>query len=143
MEKLPYRIATYNGNNVNSENVVYVLNKGLNSGKPSFTPFRNSFAVICDTANTTNKIYITLYILQHCRAFDLHLIGSVIPFIRLRDFKTVLQEHEKLLTDEILQNEINTIFNLLSKYNNLVKQCELIKEMIKCHSRRVSKKAKI
>ena len=81
---------------------LYLLNKGLNSGKPQKEPFTNSFVVIFDNQEDLENIYFVAYSLWKAKFWHQFLIGSVIPFLRLFDFKkefssrvrTMLQEFE-------------------------------------------------
>jgi hypothetical protein len=83
----------------------FVLNKGLNSGKPQQEPFTNSFVIIFQKEDDAENLYYIAYSLWKSNFWHQHLIGSVIPFLRIIDFKkeytskamTMMQEHEQHL----------------------------------------------
>lgn len=82
---------------------LFILNKGMNSGKPQNTPFTNSFVVIFQNETDCESIYFVAYSLWQTKFWHKFLCGSVIPFLRLPDFKNefnpkaslMMQEHEE------------------------------------------------
>ncbi|TRX16231.1 hypothetical protein FNW25_16875 [Flavobacterium franklandianum] len=82
---------------------LFILNKGMNSGKPQKEPFTNSFVVIFQNEEDCESIYFVAYSLWQTKFWYQHLVGSVIPFLRLPDFSkefnpkanTMMQEHEE------------------------------------------------
>ena len=82
---------------------LFILNKGMNSGKPQKTPFTNSFVVIFQNEVDCESIYFVAYSLWKTKFWVQYLVGSVIPFLRLPDFSkefntkanTMIQEHEE------------------------------------------------
>ena len=72
--------------------VFYILCKGANAGKPSLTPWANSFVVI-----TQNKEYFDFYFWLICALFQsgkfkVRLRGSVVPFINVDDVRDVIRK---------------------------------------------------
>ena len=82
---------------------LFLLNKGMNSGKPQKDPFTNSFVVIFDLEEDCENIFFIAYSLWKTNFWHQHLVGSVIPFLRLPDFKkeffwkskVMMEEHEE------------------------------------------------
>ena len=70
----------------------WVLCKGTNSGKPLSLPCPNSFRIETDTEERKEKIYWTSFSLWRAKAFHPYLIGSVIPFIRIGDYRQLICE---------------------------------------------------
>lgn len=70
----------------------FILNKGLNSGKPLDSPCPNCF--ICITENQADKdfMYWLCFGLWRSKSFHYYLKGSVIPFITIDDIKKLIQE---------------------------------------------------
>lgn len=70
----------------------FVLNKGLNSGKPlsGFCP--NSFRIEAENEESKEVLYWVSFALWRAKAFHPYLIGSVIPFIRIGDYKQLMCE---------------------------------------------------
>ena len=66
---------------------LFILNKGLNSGKPQKEPFTNSFVIIFQNEKDVENTYFITYSLWKTNFWHQHLVGSVIPFLRLPDFK--------------------------------------------------------
>lgn len=65
---------------------LFILNKGMNSGKPQRTPFANSFVVIFENEEDCENIYWVTYSLWKSKFWHRNLVGSVIPFLRMADF---------------------------------------------------------
>ncbi|WP_324068950.1 MAG: hypothetical protein RSE15_00015 [Flavobacterium sp.] len=65
----------------------FTLNKGMNSGKPQNEPFTNSFVIIFDNEKDCENIFWVAYSLWKSKFWHQHLVGSVISFLRLPDFK--------------------------------------------------------
>lgn len=86
-------IKTYNANSICELPKFYVLCKGLNSGKPLFEPCPNSFVIICTSEELKLQLYWLCYSLWKLKSFHPHLIGSFIPFIRIKEFRTILENY--------------------------------------------------
>ena len=84
---------------------LFILNKGMNSGKPQKEQFTNSFVVIFEKEEDCESLFFVAYSLWQTKFWHPFLIGSVIPFLRLPDFKKefnpqaslMLLEHEQHL----------------------------------------------
>jgi hypothetical protein len=70
----------------------FVLNKGLNSGKPLSGYCPNSFRIEAENEEFKEILYWVSFALWRAKAFHPYLIGSVIPFIRIRDYKQLISE---------------------------------------------------
>jgi hypothetical protein len=100
---LNFIIKTHQKNSIYSKPHLFILNKGMNSGKPQKEPFTNSFVVIFQNEIDCESIYFVAYSLWQTKFWHQHLIGSVIPFLRLPDFSKefnpkaslMMQEHEE------------------------------------------------
>jgi DNA modification methylase len=75
----------------------YVLNKGMNSGKP-LLPCPNCFKIETENEEFKETLYWVSFALWRAKAFHPFLIGSVIPFIRIGVYKEVLYENLKIVT---------------------------------------------
>jgi len=83
----------------------FILNKGMNSGKPQKESFTNSFVIIFTNENDTENCFWIAFSLWKSKFWHQHLIGSVIPFLRLDEFKKefnakatqLIQEHDEHL----------------------------------------------
>ena len=79
---------------------LFLLNKGMNSGKPQKEPFTNSFVVIFDLEQDCENLYFVAYSLWKTKFWHQHLVGSVIPFLRLNDFKREFFIKSKIMMEE-------------------------------------------
>ena len=95
-------IKTHRVGTIYSKPHLFILNKGLNSGKPQKEPFTNSFVLLFQTEEDCENLYFVAFSLWKTKFWHQFLIGSVIPFLRLSDFKkeffvkskVMMQEHE-------------------------------------------------
>lgn len=82
---------------------VFVLNKGRNTGKPLENPCPNCFVVQCNNNKDLENIKHIVHALWQLKFWHQHLIGSVIPYIRINDFhqnltkkvSEMMHEHEQ------------------------------------------------
>ena len=100
---LNFIIKTHRKDTVYSKPHLFILNKGMNSGKPQKEPFTNSFVVIFQNDEDCESLFWISFSLWKSKFWHIHLVGSVIPFLRLPDFKkeftpkvsNLLLEHEE------------------------------------------------
>ena len=85
-----YIVKTHRKDTIYSKPHLFILNKGLNSGKPQKEPFTNSFVLIFQNEEDCENIYWVTFSLWKSKFWHQFLIGSVIPFIRLQEFKKEL-----------------------------------------------------
>jgi hypothetical protein len=96
-------IKTHQKGTIYSKPHLFILNKGMNSGKPQKEPFTNSFVLIFQNEEDCESIYFVAYSLWKTKFWHPLLVGSVIPFLRLPDFSKefnskaslMMQEHEE------------------------------------------------
>ena len=92
------KITTYSPDQKQSPFAFFILNKGMNSGKPMEHPCPNCFTFNASTQEEKDHFYWICFGLWQSRSFHQHLIGSVIPFIRLRELSQAInQASEKAL----------------------------------------------
>ena len=70
----------------------FILNKGLNSGKPLEKPCPNCFIITVKNDEEKEFLYWLCWGLWQSKKFYHLHIGSVIPFVRLYEFKPYLKE---------------------------------------------------
>lgn len=85
-----YTVKTHRKDTVYAKPHLFILNKGMNSGKPQKFPFTNSFVLIFQTDEDRETAYWITLSLWKSNFCHQHLIGSVIPFLRLPEFKKEL-----------------------------------------------------
>ena len=100
-------IKTHRVGTIYSKPHLFLLNKGMNSGKPQKEPFTNSFVVIFDLEQDCENLYFVAYSLWQTKFWHQHLVGSVIPFLRLPDFKKQFNPQASLMMVEHEQHQKN------------------------------------
>lgn len=70
----------------------FILNKGLNSGKPLSNPCTNCFVVTTVTEEAKNTLFHLSMMLQIGGFYAYYLKGSVIPFISVDDCRNTLKK---------------------------------------------------
>ena len=66
---------------------LFILNKGMNSGKPQKEQFTNCFVVIFENDQDCESVFWITYSMWKSKFWHRNLCGSVIPFLRIHDFK--------------------------------------------------------
>ena len=87
-----FTVKSVTGNKEDGKPHFFVLNKGLNSGKPLLQPCQNCFKIEAENEDLREMLFWISFALWKSKAFHPYLIGSVIPFIRIGDFKQVICE---------------------------------------------------
>lgn len=124
-------ITQYNPKNPKLPFALYVLCKGNNSGKPLDASCPNCFVISCTTKEECEFYRSLLFCLWKSGAFREHIGGSVIPFLRIRDFKQVLFRYLLMAEANLssLQKDIQT-FVLMEQHESAIrKQLILIAEL--------------
>ena len=88
-----FRLKTYNQKEEIRNPHFFILNKGNNSGKPLLAPCPNCFVIIAENQEQADQLRTLCYALWRCRSFEQHLHGSVIPFMTIRSFRSILAFH--------------------------------------------------
>ena len=97
---LNFIVKTHQKGTIYSKPHFFLLNKGMNSGKPQKEPFTNSFVVIFENLEDCENIYFVAFSLWQTKFWHQHLVGSVIPFLRLNDFKKEFTAKSKIIMEE-------------------------------------------
>ncbi|RTY89301.1 hypothetical protein E0I61_05410 [Flavobacterium ranwuense] len=116
---------TYKGNQI------FILNKGMNSGKPQKEPFTNSFVIMFPDEKDAETVYWLAYSLWKSNFWHQFLIGSVIPFLRINDFKKDFdfKVNEMMQEHDLHQKQVQALRLLEQKEDQLHKNINLINEM--------------
>lgn len=89
---LNFSIKTHRPGIVYSGVHFFVLNKGLNSGKPLDEPCPNCYVVECHSEEQKESLYWICFALWQSHRFRQHLIGSVILYIRKKEFFNLVRD---------------------------------------------------
>ena len=95
-------IKTHKKGTIYSKPHLFLLNKGMNSGKPQKEPFTNSFVIIFENESDFDTINLTAYALWKTKFWHQFLRGSVIPFLSLQDIR---KEFSMKVNQEIKDHE--------------------------------------
>jgi hypothetical protein len=112
---LKSKIKTHKSGKMYQQQHFFILNKGLNSGKPFNHYVCNSFVFLADNKEEKEFYYFLLLGLWELRLFRKHLKGSVIEYIRLGDVIDVIEE---------TLNSVNTGNRSFSDVQNTLAQIE-------------------
>lgn len=106
----------------------FILSKGHNAGRPLEKPCPNCFVLLAKSGEEKQKLYWLCFGLWQLGIFKKFLTGSVIPFIRLEDFKTVLKKSFEETTETELQKSMAAVKQLQRHQENIMRQLDLIKQ---------------
>ncbi|TRX01359.1 DUF6943 family protein [Flavobacterium gawalongense] len=128
---LNFIIKTHQKETLYKGNQIFILNKGLNSGKPQKVPFTNSFVIAFQNEEDAETVYWLAYSLWKAKFWDQSLCGSVIPFLRVLDFKKDFSTkvNEMLQEYELHKKQIQALRLLEQKEDQLHQNIVLINEM--------------
>ena len=128
---LNFIIKTHQKDTVYKGNQIFILNKGMNSGKPQKEPFTNSFVIMFPDEKDAETVYWLAYSLWMSNFWHPFLIGSVIPFLRIQDFKKDFDSkvNEMMQDYELHLKQIKALRLLLEKEDQLKQKSFLINEM--------------
>jgi len=116
-------IKTHQKDTFYSKPHLFILNKGMNSGKPQKEPFTNSFVIIFEKEEDCESLFFVAYSLWQTKFWHQFLIGSVIPFLRLPDFKKEFNPQASLMMVEHEQHLKNVeALKLLEKKEKQYKE---------------------
>ena len=124
-------IKTHQKNAVYKANQIFILNKGMNSGKPQKEPFTNSFVILFQDEHDAETVYWLAYSLWKARFWHQSLVGSVIPFLRINEFKKDFNSkvNEMLQEHELHKKQVQALRLLEQKEDQFQKNIVLINEM--------------
>ena len=109
----------------------FVLNKGLNSGKPHHEAYTNSFVLIFQTEEQKEDVYWIAMSLWKSKFWHQYLRGSVIPFLSLYEFKKEFNPRATRLMreHELHKKNIQALKLLQEQENHHHKNIHLINEL--------------
>jgi len=116
----------------------WVLCKGMNSGKPLVIPCPNSFRIETDSEVFKEMLYWVSFALWKGKAFHPYLIGSVIPFIRIGDYKQLVCEKLEVVNESPAEfaKTIKKLRLIELKEKQFKENLQLIQELKKAYIHR-------
>ena len=129
------QIKTHKPGTIYPQHHLFILNKGLNSGKPLSSPCPNCFVVLADSETQRNQLFYSSFILWKGRFFYPLLRGSVIPFIIIKETRQLITNAYMMLSNDKGVNIFNKLKALDDVEENLNKQLKLIRgaKLSLCH----------
>jgi len=126
-----FEIKTHQIGRIYSKPHFFILNKGLNSGKPMNDPCPNCFVITTRTIEERQTLFYLCLSLKLGQYFAYYLKGSVIPFITINDCLGVLKRAyiNSLENVNSLQKHVNTINQIQQKEEVLKKQLKLMNQL--------------
>ena len=105
---------TYRPEGVYNSPHFFILNKGLNSGKPLKKPCPNCFVISCNSESEKENLYWIVYSLHQGKQFQIALVGSVIPFIRKNDLMEIIYQAQRIMINKpnAVQNTVSSLLKL-------------------------------
>jgi hypothetical protein len=67
----------------------YLLSRGVNTGKPAFQPWRNSYVFFCDVEDVS-RYYWCIYGMWQAKAFHQYMHGTCVQFISIGVMKSAI-----------------------------------------------------
>ena len=112
-----FSLKTFVPGKENSQPHFFILNRGLNSGKPLRKPCPNCFILTTQSEEEKEQLFWLIYGLWQTKAFHFYLRGSVIPFITISE----LQKCISLAAGKALENSVKftKAVDTLQKLNQL------------------------
>lgn len=123
-------IKTHQMNRTYHGNYFFILSKGNNAGKPLDKPCPNCFVVITNCPQEKETLYWLCFGLWQSRYFERYLTGSVIPFLRLTELKSIIRETRSKIDLRINEFEkaVNTLNKLQACRQRISSQLQLIEQ---------------
>ena len=107
----------------------FILNKGLNSGKPLENPCPNCFVIIATTKAKRESLYYLCLSLKVGQFFAYYLKGSVIPFIGISDAKKVIHTALQNYEAQQWQMKVEKLKKITAFEENLKQQLATISKL--------------
>tara|TARA_B110000046_G_C13023399_1_gene412455 strand:+ start:978 stop:1382 length:405 start_codon:yes stop_codon:yes gene_type:complete len=107
----------------------FILNKGLNSGKPMNQPCPNCFVITTAAEPTRNSLYYLCLSLKIGQYFSYYLKGSVIPFIGISDAKKVINSALQNYEAKQWQMKVEKLKKITAFEENLKQQLLTISKL--------------
>ncbi len=107
----------------------FILNKGLNSGRPMNDACPNCFVVTAGTNEQRESLFYLCLSLQTGRYFNYYIKGSVIPFITIDDTRKVLDKALLNYEKDQWQLKVEKLKKITAYEENLKQQIKAIGQL--------------
>lgn len=136
-----FQIKTHQIGSTYSNPHFFILNKGLNSGKPLPLPCPNCFVVTAATEEIINTLYHLSMMLQIGGYYAYYLKGSVIPFISINDCKKTLIRGFESSKDSEFNKHLKAVSIISKKEKELQNVIDKMALLKKAYIKNIFKKA--
>ena len=128
---LNFIIKTHKKDIVYSKPHLFILNKGMNSGKPQKEQFTNSFVLIFENEDDCESVFWVTFSMWKSKFWHRNLCGSVIPFLRITDFtKEFSAKADEMLQDfDQHKKDVETLRLLVLKESQFHQNINLINDL--------------
>ena len=128
---LNFIIKTHKKDIVYSKPHLFILNKGMNSGKPQKEQFTNSFVLIFENEDDCESVFWVTFSMWKSKFWHRNLCGSVIPFLRITDFtKEFSAKADEMLQDfDQHKKDVETLRLLVLKEAQFHQNINLINDL--------------
>tara|TARA_R110001592_G_scaffold23435_6_gene91857 strand:- start:3255 stop:3683 length:429 start_codon:yes stop_codon:yes gene_type:complete len=139
-----FQIKTHKSGRTYQKPHFFILNKGLNSGKPLTLPCPNCFVVTTSTVDEKSNLFHLTMMLQIGGFFAYYLKGSVITFISINDCRNTLKKGIKSSNNicSEYQKHINAVMIISKKEKELQNVIEKMAVLKKSYIESFFKNAK-
>lgn len=127
---MQFKVKTFNPKNPIPDHSIFILSKGLNSGKVVYNPTTNCFVLSFSSQTNRQSAKSILESMSNTKTFQEYLVGSVIPFLRINDFRKALKEqlNTTKLTNEKTRKAIQSLNKLAELQKTYGQNLLLIKD---------------
>ena len=124
-----FQIKTHQPGRTYAKPHFFILNKGLNSGKPLDKPCPNCFVITTTTRAERESLYYLCLSLKVGLFFAYYLKGSVIPFIGISDAKKVINTALQNYEEQQWQMKVEKLKKITAFEENLQQQLSTISKL--------------
>jgi len=107
----------------------FILNRGLNSGRPMPEPCPNCFVITVNSNELRESLFYLCLALKIGKYFSFYLKGSVIPFICIVDARTVIKNALQNKEQQTWDNKILKLQKIEAFEQNLKLQLKTISQL--------------
>ena len=124
-----YEIKTHRSGRTYNTPHFFILNKGLNSGKPMDQPCPNCFVITTNSEKTRESLFYLCLSLKIGNYFSYYLKGSVIPFICISDAKKVMNTALQNYQEQQWQLKVEKLKKINAFEANLQQKLKTISQL--------------
>lgn len=124
-----YEIRTHQPGRTYNKPHFFILNKGLNSGKPLVKPCPNCFVITTRCQDQRELLFYLCLSLKVGKYFANYLKGSVIPFICITDTKKVFASALQNYEQQKWATKVEKLKKITAFEENLKQQLTAIKQL--------------